>query len=142
MSIEPTESEDQLEEIPEIPENERFGWAAYFGVITGLVLGILTAALTAELLLALWPERDYAKVFWQVASPLLALLGLVFGGFGFHQAFRGQKVLPGMIFVVVLAVSMMLLFRPAAFGWIHRPSEQSQSASVGQDQNASNPPGD
>ena len=138
MSIEPQEFEVQPEEIP---ENQRFGWAAYFGVITGLVLGILAAALGAELLLALWPERGFAVVFWHVASPLLALLGLIFGGFGFHQAFRGRMILPGVIFVAVLALAMLLLFRPAAFGWIHRPSDQPETAPAGAVQNASKPPG-
>ena len=111
----------------EIPEGERLSWAAYFGAATGLVLGILAAVLGAEGLYLLAPHRAWAEIFWEVGSPILALLGLIVGGFGFHRYLRGRIILPGILFVLVLGLGMFLVLRPEAFAWRHPTQDSPQS---------------
>jgi hypothetical protein len=99
-------------------EPARLGYAAYFGAAAGLVSGLVLAMLGAAGLHAARPQTDWAEVFWSVASPLLALLGVVLGGVGCHRWMRGQIALPAVLFLTALVVGVWLASGPFGFDWL------------------------
>jgi hypothetical protein len=56
------------------------------------------------------PESELADVLWEIAAPLLGILGLVVGGAGAHRLLRDRPWLAGVLFVSVLAVGLLLAF--------------------------------
>ncbi|MBN2495466.1 MAG: hypothetical protein JXR96_12800 [Deltaproteobacteria bacterium] len=98
------------------PES-RLSWAAYFGAATGLCVGVIVAMASAACAHYLAPGHRAAEVIWEVASPLLALLGCVGCGFGFQRIFGPRLVLPVLIFVLVAALGAYLAFGPLGFPW-------------------------
>lgn len=105
----------------EPPEPERLSYAAYFGAAAGLVTGICLAMVGAALLHRLQPGSRWAEVFWEVASPILALLGALGLGFGFHRWLRGQVLLPALLFIGALVLGAWLALGPVGFAW-HAPA--------------------
>jgi len=97
---------------------ERLSFAAYFGAATGLGAGMLVAMLAAAGVYYFDPEGEWAEIVWQVASPLLALLGVIGLGFAFHRWLRGQILLPAMFFLTILALGAWLALGPLGFPWM------------------------
>lgn len=103
------------------PGPQRLSWAAYFGAATGLGAGMLLAMAVAAGVYYLGPGDEWAEIVWQVASPLLALLGVIGVGFAFHRWLRGQILLPAMFFFTVLALGAWLVLGPLGFPWMAAP---------------------
>jgi len=110
---------------PEPPEDEappeRLSWAAYFGAATGLGLGMLLVMLGSAGVYYLDPDSDWADIVWQIASPLVALGGVISLGFAFHRWLRGQILLPAMFFLTVLVLGAWLALGPLGFPWMVAP---------------------
>lgn len=104
------------------PGPERLSWAAYFGAATGLEAGMLVAMLVASGVHYLDAGGEWAEIVWQVASPLLALLGVIGLGLAFHRWLRGQILLPAMFFFTLLALGAWLILGPLGFPWMVTPS--------------------
>jgi len=70
---------------------------------------------------ALAPGSTWVQVAWQVAGPLLAILGLFLGSLAFHRWFRDQVLLPAMLFSLCLAAGLYLAFGPFGVPWAPPP---------------------
>ena len=103
-------------------EPERLSWAAYFGAATGLLAGLVISMIGSAVLFHVWPGSGWANVFWQVASPLLTILGVIVGGFGFHRWLRGEILLPVLVFFAVLVTGVWLASGPVGFPWKALPA--------------------
>ncbi len=103
-------------------EQDRLSWAAYFGAAFGLVVGMVLAMVGAAALHYHQPDSRLAEFFWEVGSPVLAVLGFIGGGFFFHQHLRGQVVVPVILFLAALALGVWLASGPVGFPWKQFPS--------------------
>ena len=121
MEPEQPREPEQIEPPASDEQPERLSWAAYFGAAAGLAAGMLVAMLGAAGIHHLDPDSGWAEIAWQIASPLLALLGVIGLGFAFHRWLRGQILLPAMFFFTLLALGAWLAMGPLGFPWMVAP---------------------
>jgi membrane associated rhomboid family serine protease len=114
---EPEESSLEQEQPEQELEEGRLSWAAYFGAVTGLIVGLVAAMLLSAALHHVDPSGSWAHKAWSISSPLLALLGVLGLGFFFHAHLQGQRVWPVVFFLLALFLACGLASGPLGFIW-------------------------
>ncbi|HOX45253.1 MAG TPA: hypothetical protein PK668_16780 [Myxococcota bacterium] len=125
---EPDESDEPDEPGEPDPSEVRTSWAAICGGGAGLCVGVSLGLAAAAGVHALAPGSVWVQVSWQVAGPLLAILGLLVGSLAFQRWFRGQVFLPAMLFSLCLAAGLALAFGPLGVPWSPPPAAPATEA--------------
>jgi hypothetical protein len=115
----PQASEPELD-APEPEGGAATSWAAIFGGGTGLLLGVLLGLSASALIHAVEPGSRWVEIAWQVAGPVLGILGLLVGSALFQRWFKGQMLLPAMLFSLALAAAVYLGLGPLGIPWAPR----------------------
>ena len=112
MADEPQSGEQEILE----PE-QGLSWAASFGALAGLVAGVVVAMLIAAGLHRWDPESEMAEVFWQIASPLLGLAGVVVGALVFQRYLKKSFAVALLLATAMVFLGLFLAFGPVGFPW-------------------------
>ena len=80
------------------------------GGLSGLILGVVVVMLAAAGLYYWMPGSRVAEVFWEIAAPLLGILGVVVGSALAHRLLRDRLWLTLSFFLFVLTVGLILAF--------------------------------
>jgi hypothetical protein len=96
---------------------EGLSWAASLGALAGLVTGVVAAMLIAAGLHNWDPESETAAVFWEIASPLLGIAGVVVGALAFHKYLRKRFLVALVLATAVVFFGLFLAFGPVGFPW-------------------------
>lgn len=102
------ESEEQVEGL---------SWAASLGALAGLVVGVVVAMLIAAGLHRWDPESEMAEVFWEIASPLLGIAGVVVGALAFNRYLRKRFAVALILATALVFLGLFLAFGPVGFPW-------------------------
>jgi hypothetical protein len=110
--------DDQKVSEQEVEEKvEGLSWAATLGAISGLVVGVVMAMLVSAGLHRWNPDSELAQVFWEIASPLLGIVGVILGALCFHRYLRRQLIIALVITLALTALGLYLAFGPVGFPW-------------------------
>lgn len=112
MPDQPPNGGDQSEE-----QAQGFSWAASLGAVSGLVSGVVLAMLVAAGLHHFNPESEAAKVFWEIASPLLGVAGVLVGALSFQRYLKKRFFLALILTAVLVLAGLFLAFGPVGFPW-------------------------
>jgi F0F1-type ATP synthase membrane subunit c/vacuolar-type H+-ATPase subunit K len=115
VSLLADESQNTNQETEE--QVEGLSWAASLGALAGLVTGVVAAMLIAAGLHSWDPESETAEVFWEIASPLLGIAGVVVGALAFHRYFRKRFLVALVLATAVVFLGLFLAFGPVGFPW-------------------------
>lgn len=115
MSLVTDESQEPLHETEE--QVEGLSWAASLGALAGLVTGVVAAMLIAAGLHKWSPESEAAEVFWEIASPLLGIAGVVAGALSFHRYLKNRFAVALLLATAVVLLGLLLAFGPVGFPW-------------------------
>ena len=96
---------------------EGLSWAASFGALAGLVAGVVVTMLIAAGLHRWDPESEMAEVFWQIASPLLGIAGVVVGALAFNRYLKKQFAVALLLATAMVFLGLFLAFGPVGFPW-------------------------
>ena len=75
-----------------------------------MLLGAIVAMLAAAGLWYWMPESRAAEVLWEIAAPLLAILGMIVGSALAHRLLRDRLWLMLALFGLVLTSGLILAF--------------------------------
>ena len=102
----------------EVEENVgSLSWAATLGAISGLVFGVVLAMLISAALHHWNPDSELADVFWEIASPLLGIAGVIVGALSFHRYLQKQMILALVVTLALTALGLFLAFGAVGFPW-------------------------
>lgn len=96
---------------------EGLSWAASLGALAGLVTGVVVAMLIAAGLHNWDPESEMAEVFWEIASPLLGIAGVVVGALAFHRYLKKRFAVALVLAATIVFLGLFLAFGPVGFPW-------------------------
>ena len=102
---------------PQSSEVEGLSWAASFGALAGLVAGVVVAMLIAAGLHHWDPESEMAEVFWEIASPLLGITGVVVGALVFNRYLKKRFVVALVLATALVFMGLVLAFGPVGVPW-------------------------
>ena len=112
MPDEPRNGEQEIEE-----QVEGLSWAASLGALAGLVTGVVVAMLIAAGLHRWNPESEAAEVFWEIASPLLGIAGVVVGALAFNRYLKKRLAVALALASALVFLGLYLAFGPVGFPW-------------------------
>lgn len=95
------------------------GLVAAVGAVCGLLAGLLATQGTCRVILRLG-SHELANTTWQIASPLMAIVGAVGGAWLFKRLF-GRQLIPAIITGIFLLVLLGALCAWLGFPWIGEP---------------------
>jgi hypothetical protein len=98
-------------------EETGLSWAVALGAVSGLVTGVVLAMLVAAGLHRWDPESRMAEVFWEIASPLLGIAGVVVGALSFQRFLHGRPALALILTAALVVLGLCLAFGPVGFPW-------------------------
>lgn len=96
---------------------EGLSWAASLGALAGLVAGVVAAMLIAAGLHRWDPESEMAEVFWEIASPLLGIAGVVVGALAFNRYLKKRFAVALVLASALVFLGLFLAFGPVGFPW-------------------------
>jgi hypothetical protein len=107
------EEQDFLQEV----HSPQLSWLAGLGAVAGLVSGIIIAILAAAAAFELFPQSQAAEVIWEIAAPLLSILGLIGGSFGFRIYLKDHLGLAVFLVLALMLIGFILAFQTVGFPW-------------------------
>ena len=96
---------------------EGLSWVTCIGAATGLVVGVVTVMLISASLHWWMPESQSAEVFWEIAAPLLGVVGVIVGSVFFRRYLDHRIWLAVILFVCLLALGLYLAIDLVGFPW-------------------------
>lgn len=103
-------------------ERESLSWETCIGAAAGLAVGVTLAVLLSACVHAGGPGREAADVVWEIAAPLLGILGVIAGSFAFRRWFHQRVWLAVAIGLAVVALGLYLVLFVMGFPWREPPA--------------------
>lgn len=95
----------------------KLSWVGCFGAVCGLAVGVIITMLMSAWLHDLMFETRTAEIVWEIGAPLLSLLGVVYGFFGFQRFLPGRIWIAGLLCLLLLILGYVMVFYWVGFPW-------------------------